>query len=123
MQLQEGADLNSKQILDFLKKEIGERAAVPKDVFILEDMPLTTVGKIFKPALRWDAIKRTYEAELDILGDMVSSLQVTVGEDKIHGSMVTLSIKPATGVSPEEINDKINEILARYTVKYRVEMV
>lgn len=31
---------------------IGERAAVPKAVIILETMPLTAVGKIHKPSLR-----------------------------------------------------------------------
>ena len=123
VQLQEGASLTPEQILDYLKREIGERAAVPKEVFILADMPLTPIGKIFKPALRWDAINRAYQAELKALGDMADFVEITVDEDKVHGSMATLSIKAAPGVSQEKINDKVNEILARYTVKYRVEMV
>jgi fatty-acyl-CoA synthase len=42
----------------FLKKEVGAQAAVPREVVIIPQMPLTPAGKIFKPALRWDAIRR-----------------------------------------------------------------
>jgi fatty-acyl-CoA synthase len=83
-------------------------------------MPLTPVGKIFKPALRWDAVKRVYDAELKALGDMVDSIDVKVAEDKIHGSLATLTIKSASGISEKEIKDRVNEILARYTVQYRL---
>ncbi|UCF82752.1 MAG: AMP-binding protein, partial [Desulfobacteraceae bacterium] len=120
VQLQEDADLTSEQILDYLKQEVGERAAVPKEVSILKEMPLTPVGKIFKPALRWDAVKRVYDAEIKALGDMVDSIDVKVAEDKVHGSLATLTIKPASGISEKEIKDRVNEILARYTVQYRL---
>lgn len=123
VQLQEGVGLTREQILDHLKREIGERAAIPKEVFILDKMPLTPVGKIFKPALRWDAIKRAYQAELRNLFDMVDSVDVTVAEDKVHGSLATLTIKAAPQVSSEKIKEKVKEILTRYTVKYRLEMI
>jgi fatty-acyl-CoA synthase len=123
VQLQEGVSLTREQILDHLKREIGERAAIPKEVFILDKMPLTPVGKIFEPALRWDAIKRAYQAELRNLFDMVDSVDVTVAEDKVHGSLATLTIKAAPQVSSEKIKEKVKEILTRYTVKYRLEMI
>ena len=78
VQLQEGADLSAEQILDHLKKEVGERAAIPKEVFVIPEIPLTPVGKIFKPALRWQAIKQVYRTELEALGDMAESDTVTV---------------------------------------------
>lgn len=40
---------------------VGKIGAVPKEVIITPEIPLTPVGKIFKPALRWDATKRVYE--------------------------------------------------------------
>ena len=97
VQLQEGVDLTSEKIMEYLTSQIGERAALPKEVIILDQLPLTPVGKIFKPALRWDAIKRVYGAELRGLGDMVSSLEVVVGEDKVHGAMATIAVKPSPG--------------------------
>jgi fatty-acyl-CoA synthase len=123
VQLQEGSDLTAERILEHLKEQVGERAAVPKEVIILDQVPLTPVGKIFKPALRWDAIRRVYEKELQGLGNIVESVEVSVREDKVHGSLATLKIKPAAGASRKEIEDKIAEILGRYTVRYGLEIV
>jgi fatty-acyl-CoA synthase len=122
LQLQEGSDLSENQILNYLKEKIGERAAIPKEVFIIKEMPLTLVGKIFKPALRWDAVKRVFEAELKSIGDLARSFSVTVTEDKIHGSLATISIRPAPGINEEEIKTKVDEILALYTIRYRIEI-
>ena len=63
-----------------------------------------------KPGIRV-ALKRVYDAELKALGDMADSVDVTVGEDKIHGSMATLTIKVAPQVSENEINNKIIYII------------
>ena len=118
VQLQEKADLAPDQILEYLKAEIGEKAAVPKEIRIIDEIPLTPVGKIFKPALRWQAIQRVYRTELEVLGASVEKVEISVGEDKVHGSLAAINIKAAQGVSAEEIKQKVDEILARYTVKY-----
>ncbi|MFH1953594.1 MAG: acyl-CoA synthetase, partial [Pseudomonadota bacterium] len=123
VQLQEGADLTPEQILDYLKREVGERAAVPKEVSILDRIPLTPVGKIFKPALRWMAIKQVYRKELQALGEMVDSVEITVREDKVHGSLAIITVRPASGVSAGEIENKVDEILARYTVRFHLEII
>jgi len=120
IQLQEGADLTEEQVLDYLKKEMGERAAIPKEVFIIDQVPLTPVGKIFKPALRWEAIKQVYRKELQVLGDMVDSVEVTVKEDKVHGSLAVITVKPASNASAEEIKDRVDNILTRYTIRYHL---
>ena len=76
VQIQEGSGLTAEKILEHLKKTVGERAAIPKEVILLDEVPLTPVGKIFKPALRWDAIRRVYEKELEALGDTAESVEV-----------------------------------------------
>jgi len=123
VQLQKGSDLTPEQILDYLKKEVGERAAVPKAVFIIEQVPLTPVGKIFKPALRWEAIRQVYQEELATIGDMFESVNVTVKEDKVHGSLATITVKPTSGALPEDIRKRVGDILTRYTIKYRLEII
>ena len=122
VQLQEGADLNSEKIMHYLKEQVGERAALPKEVIILDQIPLTPVGKIFKPALRWDAIKRVYESELRGLGDMISSLDVKVKEDKVHGALAVIEVKPGQGVTGDQITQAIADLLAKYTVRYTVRL-
>jgi fatty-acyl-CoA synthase len=120
VQLQQGADLSPDQLLDHLKHEIGERAAVPKAVFILDQMPLTPVGKIFKPALRWKSTKRVFEAELEALGDSVLSIEVAVREDKIHGSLANITIQRTPDATVKEIEERVKELLSRYAVAYRL---
>jgi len=123
VQLQEGADLKPEKILELLQKEIGERAAIPKEVTIIDEVPLTPVGKIFKPALRWKAIQKVYQVELEALGDLAESVEVAVSEDKVHGSLAAITIKAAPQATEDQIKGKVNEILARYTVKYNVEVI
>jgi len=120
VQLQEGAELNEEQILNYMKNEIGERAAIPKEILIVEQMPLTPVGKIFKPALRWDATQRVYQQEIDALGDLIESVDVKVTEDKVHGTRVVIHIKAQEGIDPETIKTRLTEILARYTVYFEL---
>ena len=123
VQLQDNARLTPDQILEYLEQEIGEKAAIPKKVFVIEQMPLTPIGKIFKPALRWESIRKVYQAELEALGDLAEFVKVTVAEDKIHGSLATLTIQPASQVSKDKIKEKVTEILARYTIQYRLDIL
>jgi len=105
VQLQEESDLTAEQILEHLQKEVGERAALPKEVTILKEIPLTPVGKIFKPALQ-----------------PVSDIRLKVTEDKVHGVLAHIRLKPSGGVSSGQLENKVNELLARYTVKYDLEI-
>jgi fatty-acyl-CoA synthase len=123
VQLQENADLSTQDIMDYLEKEMGERAAMPKEITIVDQMPLTPVGKIFKPALRWNAIQKVYQSELEAINDLITSVGVTVTEDKIHGSLVAIKIKAASEISHDQIRNKVSDILARYTVKYHLEII
>ncbi len=120
VELKQGAEITEDEILEYLRKEVGERAAIPKQVFIVPQIPLTPVGKIFKPALRWESIRKVYLHELSALEDLVSKIEVAVSEDKVHGSLVTITIHPSPGVSEETIRDKTAEVLARYTVRYQL---
>jgi fatty-acyl-CoA synthase len=123
VQLQKGTGLTEEKILDYLKKEVGELAAVPKEVFIIEEVPLTPVGKIFKPALRWESIRQVYQRELQAMGDMADAVDVAVKEDKVHGSLATITVKPASRASAQEVKKRVDDILTRYTVKYRVDII
>ena len=122
VELTEEANVSENQIMEWARNNIGERAAIPKEVSVVKEVPLTAVGKIFKPALRWDAIRKTYEEELKSLGDLAESVFVQVGEHKVHGTNALIQIKAASGADPEAIKKKVPEILSRYTVHYTVEV-
>jgi fatty-acyl-CoA synthase len=123
VQLQEGAEVTENDIIEFLKKEIGERAAIPKEVIIVDEIPLTPIGKVFKPLLRYDIVKRVYETELGNLNDIINKAEINVIEDRTHGISVSIKINPAQNISKEKIEEKIKEQLARYIIRYKIEII
>lgn len=52
VQLRAGAEATCEELLQYAAEHIAERPACPKRVVILQALPLTAVGKIFKPKLR-----------------------------------------------------------------------
>lgn len=122
VELNEGSAVSEQEIMQWAREHIGERAAIPKEIFIIEQIPLTAVGKIFKPGLRWDATSRVYKQELEALGDLADSVDVRVSEDKVHGTSANINIKAAAGKNADTIKERVAEILARYTIHYEVKV-
>jgi fatty-acyl-CoA synthase len=118
VELAEGAKVTEADIVQWAGAHIGERAAVPKEIYIIDRIPLTAVGKIFKPALRWDAIRRIYARELAALGPLARSVAITVSEDKVHGTVAAIRIQAGPGADAQTIQSRVAELLARYTVHY-----
>lgn len=51
VQLQQGADATEAGLGAFAAEHIAERAAIPRHIHIVDELPQTAVGKTFKPAL------------------------------------------------------------------------
>ncbi|MNV36611.1 Long-chain-fatty-acid--CoA ligase [compost metagenome] len=64
VQLRPGHVCNIEELEQFAQHHISERAAIPKRIEILEALPLTAVGKIFKPALQQREITRVVRQEV-----------------------------------------------------------
>ena len=63
------ATVSLPELEAFVAEGIAEPPARPRHVYVMDELPVTAVGKIFKPDLRRDAIRRVVEAELAELGD------------------------------------------------------
>ncbi len=50
--LKPGEQTSAQELLRYAQEHISERAAIPKRIEIIPAMPLTAVGKVFRPALR-----------------------------------------------------------------------
>jgi fatty-acyl-CoA synthase len=57
VQLHPGVAVSSEDLQAHAQSSIDERPAWPKEIHVVETIPLTTVGKIYKPLLRCDAAK------------------------------------------------------------------
>ncbi|MDB6453383.1 acyl-CoA synthetase [Falsirhodobacter sp. 20TX0035] len=80
VELVAGATATPDELREFARARISERAAVPRHVEILPEMPKTAVGKVFKPDLRRRAITRVFDAAMEGRGRVVE-----VVEDRERG--------------------------------------
>ena len=103
VELVAGATATEEEIMEHARAHIHERAAVPKHIEILPELPKTAVGKIFKPDLRKLAIARIYDAALEGTGARVA----TVVEDKKRGLVARLARE--NGADEAEIARRLGE--------------
>jgi fatty-acyl-CoA synthase len=97
VQLKPGACATESELLSFVKDHIRERAAVPKAIRIVPVMPLTGVGKIFKPELKHREIEDALGHALREAG--VQTRLVKVCSDSRYGTRVRVSL--AASADPE----------------------
>ncbi|SPJ25142.1 acyl-CoA synthetase [Palleronia abyssalis] len=83
VELCEGATVTEDELKEYANARIHERAAHPKRIEILDELPKTAVGKVFKPDLRRRAITRVYNDALSSAG--IPAEVVAVTEDKKRG--------------------------------------
>jgi fatty-acyl-CoA synthase/long-chain acyl-CoA synthetase len=89
VELVAGATVTGEELLEHCKLHVHERAAVPKHVEVLPELPKTAVGKVFKPDLRKLAITRIYNAALADAG--VAARVTSVVDDKKRGLVAKVS--------------------------------
>ena len=99
VELVSGASATEEELLDYCKRHIHERAAIPKHMTILPELPKTAVGKVFKPDLRRHAIIRIYDGAMEKAG--LAARVTSVLDDKKRGlvAQVTLNGSKAEDVA------------------------
>ena len=88
VELVDGATATEAELIAYAKANIHECAAHPKHLEIMDELPKTAVGKIFKPDLRKRAITRIFNAALANAG--VAAEVGSVAEDKKRGLVAHL---------------------------------
>ncbi len=116
VQLKPNATATAEELREFCRKEIAERAAVPVQVVAIPTMPLTGVGKIFKPALRLDAAQRAFDAALAPLRVDGVTATVTVGNDPTHGTLATVEVGGASDRAA--IEKRCSELLGGFQIRH-----
>lgn len=106
VQLKSGTSATEDELLTWLTAQIGERAAVPKQVHIIKTMPLTSVGKIFKPELKNREIGDALAQALHNAGIKIRSIEAV--SDGQKGVIVNLQLEP------EASAEAARQVLRRY---------
>ncbi len=106
VELVAGASVTSEELLEHCGVHVHERAARPKYVEILDELPKTAVGKVFKPDLRKRAIRRIYDQALEQAG--VRARVESVVDDKKRGLVAALRRNGAD-------EDAVAKVLGEFT--------
>ncbi len=113
VQLKPGAQASEAELLEHAAAHIPERAAVPKDAWIIDAIPVTAVGKTFKPALRFDAIARVY---LSALRELHPDIRVEVSSDDQLGQLAQVYLPS----QDQTLIAAVGQRLAGYAVAHRI---
>ncbi len=101
-----GRTMESAEVKEFVCQRIVEPQARPKRVLIIDPMPVTAVGKVFKPKLRLIAAQTLYK---DLLKEF-EDLEIETDTDPKKGMVLRIS-----GITAEEM-DSIKDLLAPFNV-------
>ncbi len=118
VQLAPGKTATEEELLQFAASSIGERAALPKAIHIVEQIPQTAVGKIFKPALKSREIEDVYRAETLAADARIRAAQVTVQPDKLKGTQAAIHLLLEPGSDASAIEAAVRARLDKFTVAY-----
>ena len=107
VELVAGATATAEDLMKHCKVHVHERAAQPKFIEVLDELPKTAVGKVFKPDLRKRAITRVYNQALDEA--KLNAKVVNVIDDKKRGLVAQVE---RSGVVHD---DEVGHVLGAYT--------
>ncbi len=110
VELVEGGSVTPEELMKHAKVHVHERAAHPKYIEVMPELPKTAVGKIFKPDLRKSAITRIFNAALEKEG--VPARVTSVLDDKKRGLVAQVTN------SGDASDDEVNKVLGAFTNRW-----
>lgn len=120
VQLRPGHSATPVELLAHARQHLRERAAVPKAVRVLDQLPLTAVGKLFKPALVRLEIEDGLSEALRALPG-VQDVGVRAVADAERGTVALVTWRAQPGQDPAALATRIRDVLGRFTVCYQLE--
>ncbi len=113
--LRPGAQVSDAELHAHAQQRIGERPAWPKHFHVIDAIPVTSVGKIFKPELRCDAAARMVR---QLLNDQfqLTDAQVQVSSGGPRGMRVSVSLPQ----SAESVVPAVEQTLDAYLFESQV---
>jgi fatty-acyl-CoA synthase len=113
-----------EELAAFIAPRIAEKAAMPKEIIILDKLPLSNIGKPLKVVLRQDIAERTFRAILaETTGHSCESRQISIVVEPhpIRGVVVAIALKGVDVSAQPEQAARIAEIMDRYSFAYTLE--
>ena len=116
--LRPGSQASGAELSEFAQRFIPERPAFPKTITVLSALPMTAIGKLFKPALR-------VAAALAVLQDRLARNGLADGvtvEVSLEGKeQVVRFIETGDEGNHENLAPRLREMMKGFGLKYRIE--
>ena len=112
VELVSGSATSVGELMEYAQQNVSDKTACPKYIEILEELPKTAIGKVFKPDLRRLAIIRIFN---DILVENNINAKVNnVIEDKKLGLVAKLD-----KIDKETSDQQINNVLGQFIIPWQ----
>ena len=114
-----GQTINLGALEQHLERNIMEPPAKPKRVVVLDRLPVTAVGKIFKPTLRDLAIKEKARLEIERLFGKNVAADIDVGQDEKLNTCVEIVVYGGDASRLRQLADVLSPLPQSYLVEGR----
>ena len=99
------SNVTEQQLIDHCASTISERAAIPKKITFIDAMPLTAVGKIFRPTLRQ---KISEQVISELLAKESIDATITSEMEKKRGLVLSIDVADKIKI------DKVKKLVEGY---------
>lgn len=108
--LRPGACVTEDALLAFAKATINEPPALPRRLFVVDQLPMTAVGKVYKPALRQHCAQQHL---LEVLqGEPIAALAVR--DEPGRGQVVSIELAATEAGCTQATRQRITTVLKAY---------
>lgn len=112
-----GEKIDLEALKTYLNQHIHEAPARPKSITIIDALPVTAVGKIFKPTLRELAIKEKVKLEIsDICGPDITT-EIEVGFDNLGNTVVDVIMQDSDPDTITKLESALKSLPQTYVIR------
>jgi fatty-acyl-CoA synthase len=112
-----GQTIDLTGLREHLERNVNEPPAKPKRVVLLDALPVTAVGKIFKPTLRDLAVREKVRFEIDRIFSADTAAEIFVEKDDWLNTVVRILLDS----NDQKRTKALIESLATLPQTYRIE--
>jgi len=112
-----GAELDMAGLRLHLETNVHERPARPKSIMLIDALPVTAVGKLFKPTLRDLAIKEKVRLEIARICGPAVQVDADVGLDSQKNTVVDVVVSDATIEQITELDATLKPLPQTYLTR------
>ena len=114
-----GTSADPEDIRQFVANNVPEKPAKPTAVYVIPQIPLTAVGKVYRPKLRCEAIRHLIERELEDVIRAGTTITVSVADCPSGRISATIALN-SSEAERLSLGKIIDERLSLYAFSYSI---